>query len=252
MCSIQANHELTKSWYHLKFSGGPFVQPIHLQRPGGARLYINRVVFIVTRVRRKNIKSQTLGIGHDLREPVGLEESRTTCESVSVRSPLLSVTGLAVNVPVRAIAGDDRVQGLGAVMTLVALPVPLAALGKHLLGGEDDSTATGAALARGSLDFRGVDHGGAGSRIAAFSQRVARVIILVWRSYVSNRIDQEKAIDSFVQLSLLYWIRYLEFMLGERKTLKIGFSEEYVLNSPRFSYLYDLFVQSEKNRVACE
>lgn len=104
-----------------------------------------------------------------------------------MRSPLLAVTGLAVNVPVRAVAGDDRVQGLGAVATLVALSVPLAALSEHLLGGEDDATAAGAALARGGLDYRRVNHGGARSRIAAFFSQ--RVIILVWRSYISNRID---------------------------------------------------------------
>jgi len=38
-------------------------------------------------------------------------------------------------------------------------------------------------------------------------------------------------------------------MLGQRNPLTIGFSEEYDLNSPRFSYLYDLFVQSEKTKL---
>lgn len=83
-----------------------------------------------------------------------------------MRSPLLSVTGLAVNIPVRAVTGDDRVQGLGAVVAFVALPVPLAALGEHLLGGEDDATATRTTLAGRGLDNRGVDYGGARSRIA--------------------------------------------------------------------------------------
>jgi len=103
----------------------------------------------------------------DLREPVGLEESRATCESVSVRSPLLSVTGLAVNIPVRPVTGDDRVQGFGAVAAFVALPVPLAALGEHLLGSEDDATTARTTLAGRGLDDRGVDHGGTRSRIAA-------------------------------------------------------------------------------------
>lgn len=92
-----------------------------------------------------------------------------------MRSPSLPVTGLAVNIPVRAVAGDDRVQGLGAVVALVALPVPLAALGEHLLGGEDDATAARTALARRGLDYRSVDYGGARSRIAA-SQRVTCII----------------------------------------------------------------------------
>jgi len=84
-----------------------------------------------------------------------------------VRSPLLPVTGLAVNIPVRAVAGDDRVQGLGTVAALVAFPMPLAALGEHLLGGEDDATAAGTALAGWGLDYRSVDYGGTRSRITA-------------------------------------------------------------------------------------
>lgn len=83
-----------------------------------------------------------------------------------MRPPFLPVAGLAVDVPVRAVAGDDRVQGLGAVVTLVALSVPLTAPGEHLLGGEDDAAAARAALARWSLDRGGVDHGGAWSCIA--------------------------------------------------------------------------------------
>lgn len=111
----------------------------------------------------------------DLRESVGLEESRATCESVSVRSPLLPVARLTVYVPVRAVAGNNRVQGLGAVTALVALSVPFTTLGEHLLSGKDNATAAGATLAGRGLDYCGVDHGGARSRIAA-SQRIARVI----------------------------------------------------------------------------
>lgn len=83
-----------------------------------------------------------------------------------MRSPLLPIAGLAVDVPVRAVAGDDRVQGLGAVAAFVALPVPLAALGEHLLRGEDDAAAARATLAGRGLDRSGVDHGGAWSCIA--------------------------------------------------------------------------------------
>lgn len=84
-----------------------------------------------------------------------------------MRSPLLPVAGLAVDVPVRAVAGDNRVQGLGAVVALVALPVPLAALGEHLLGGEHYAAASRTALTRRRFDRRGVDHGGARGRVAA-------------------------------------------------------------------------------------
>lgn len=87
-----------------------------------------------------------------------------------MRSPLLAVAGLAVDVPVGPVARDDRVQGLGAVAALVALPVPLAALGEHLLGCEDHAATAGTALAGRGLDYRGVDHGGAGGRIAASSK----------------------------------------------------------------------------------
>lgn len=93
-----------------------------------------------------------------------------------MRSPLLPVARLAVDVPVRTVAGDDRVQGLGAVMTLVALPVPLTTLGEHLLSGEDDTTAARAPLAGRGLDYCGVDHGGAWSCIAASRRNHSRYL----------------------------------------------------------------------------
>lgn len=83
-----------------------------------------------------------------------------------MRSPFLSIAGLAVDVPVRAVAGDDGVQGLGAVVALETLPVPLTTPGEHLLGGEDDTAATWATLAGRSFDRGSVDHGGAWSCIA--------------------------------------------------------------------------------------
>lgn len=77
-----------------------------------------------------------------------------------MRAELLAVAGLAVHVSVGSVAGDDGVEGLVAVLALEALAMPLATLGKDLLGGEDYSTATRAPLAGRSLDDRGVDHGG--------------------------------------------------------------------------------------------
>lgn len=99
------------------------------------------------------------------RESISLEESRAAGKTVAVGSPLLAVAGLAVDVPVRAVAGYDRVEGLGAVPALEALPVPLAALGQHLLRGEDDPAAAGAALARRCLDRGSVDDRGVGRRV---------------------------------------------------------------------------------------
>jgi len=187
----------------------------------------------------------------DLREPVGLEESRAACESVSVRSPLLPVTGLAVDVPIRSVTGDDRVQSLGAVAALEALPVPLAALGEHLFSCEDHAATAGAALARRGLDYRGVDHGGAGSRIAV-SQRIVRVIAARSRS-ADRRVVQigEKRL-----FRLSAWtranstIRVSDGRTRKDKTEKRYFAEEF----QSFSLFRDLpgsIVQSQKNEIAC-
>lgn len=74
-----------------------------------------------------------------------------------MRAPLFAVAGLAVHVVIRTVASDDRVQRLGTVAALVALAMPLAALGQNLFGGEHDSAAARATLARGSLDGTRVD-----------------------------------------------------------------------------------------------
>lgn len=79
-----------------------------------------------------------------------------------MRTPLLAVASLAVDVLVRAITSDDRVQGLVAVFALEALAMPLATLGQNLLGSEHYTTAAGATLARGSLDLGSVDDSGLG------------------------------------------------------------------------------------------
>lgn len=94
------------------------------------------------------------------RQTVRLQESRATSESVSVGSPPLAVARSAVNILVRTIASDDRVKLPGAVVALVALPVPLTSLGQHLFRSKDHATATGAALAWLGLDDRRIDHRG--------------------------------------------------------------------------------------------
>lgn len=167
--------------------------------------YLNWRVFIVMHSAKLRVNSHVVW---DLRESIGLEESRATCESVSVRSPLFPVTGLAVNIPIRTVAGDDRIQGFGAVMTFVAFPVPLAALGEHLLGGENDAAAAGTTLARRSLDYCGVDYGGARSRIAA-SQKIIcineRVVFILsdWADCWTVRIMEKRLILSDHLLSIL-------------------------------------------------
>lgn len=84
-----------------------------------------------------------------------------------MRSPFLPVAGLAVDIFVGPVACDDRVESLGAVVALVALPVPFTALGQHLFSSEHHAAATRAALARWRLDRGGVDHGGTRGSIAA-------------------------------------------------------------------------------------
>lgn len=83
-------------------------------------------------------------------------------------SPSLAVAGLAVDVLVRPVAGNYRVEGLGAVVTLEALPVPLATLGQHLLGGEHHAAAARTTLARGRLDAGRVHDGGLWCCVAVF------------------------------------------------------------------------------------
>lgn len=56
-------------------------------------------------------------------------------------SPVLAVAGLAVDIIIRTIASDDRVQRLGAVMALVALAMPFTTLREDHFGSEDYTTA---------------------------------------------------------------------------------------------------------------
>lgn len=52
-------------------------------------------------------------------------------------SPLLSVASLAVDIAIGTITSDYGVKSLSAVATLVALAMPFAPLGQHLLSSEN-------------------------------------------------------------------------------------------------------------------
>lgn len=60
----------------------------------------------------------------NLLQAIGLQEARAASEAVAVGTPLLAVASLAVDVLVRAIAGNDGVESLGAVFALEALAMP--------------------------------------------------------------------------------------------------------------------------------
>lgn len=87
-----------------------------------------------------------------------------------MRSPFLSVASLAVDVFVGPVTGDDRVESFAAVVTLVAFPVPFAALCKHLFSSEYNATTTWTTFARWGLDYGGVDHGCTRSSIAVLQK----------------------------------------------------------------------------------
>lgn len=71
-----------------------------------------------------------------------------------MRSPILAVARLAVDVVIGSVASDDRVQRLGAVMALVALAMPFPTLGQDHFGSEDYTTAAWTTLSGRSLDGR--------------------------------------------------------------------------------------------------
>jgi len=69
---------------------------------------------------------------------------------------VLAVAGLAVDLLVGAVAGQDRVERTLALAAAEALLVPHAALGELLLGGVHHAAAAGTPLTLGRLDGRGV------------------------------------------------------------------------------------------------
>lgn len=100
----------------------------------------------------------TVGGDLFLSQAVSLKETRAAGESVTMGSPLLAVAGLAVHVVVRAVAGDDRIEGLGAVAAFEALAMPFATLGQDLFRGVYHATATWATLTGCGLDDGGIDY----------------------------------------------------------------------------------------------
>lgn len=87
-----------------------------------------------------------------------------------MRAPLFTVACLTVNIPVRTVAGDDRVERFGAVLTFEAFTMPWTTFGENLFGGEDHTTATGTSLTGRCLYAGRIDDGGPGSCIATFTQ----------------------------------------------------------------------------------
>lgn len=85
-------------------------------------------------------------------------------------APLLAIAGLAVDILIGAIASDDRIESLGAVLALETLAMPRTALGQHLLSGEYYAAAARAALAGWGLDLGSVDDGRLGSLLTAQTQ----------------------------------------------------------------------------------
>lgn len=75
-------------------------------------------------------------------------------------APLFAIAGSTVNVLVGTIASNDRVKSLVAVIALKAFAMPLASLGKHLLGGKDSSATAGTTLTGWCHDGSRVSHGG--------------------------------------------------------------------------------------------
>ena len=74
-----------------------------------------------------------------------------------MRTPVLSVARLAVDVVVGTVTRNDRVQNFRAVMTLVALAMPIATLGDHQLSSKDHTPATRTSSAWFRLDLGRID-----------------------------------------------------------------------------------------------
>lgn len=70
-----------------------------------------------------------------------------------MRAPTLSIARLTVDILIRSIAGDNRIQCLCAVVALVTLSMPITSLGDDQLCGKDHATASRAARSRLSLNL---------------------------------------------------------------------------------------------------
>lgn len=132
-----------------------------------------------------------------------------------MRSPFLSVAGFTVDVFVGPVACDDRVERFAAVVTLVALSVPFAALREHLLGGEHDAAATWTTFAGRGFDYGGVDHGCTRSGLAKNSE-IFRIRMI--RNFRRGRNLLIDTIESRERINLKCF--FFKFLLEGRKKYK--------------------------------
>lgn len=87
-----------------------------------------------------------------VRDRVAHEEGSAGTKTVAFRTKFLGVAKLAVNIPIRSIASEDRVQDSVTFEAVEASFVPNGAAGQHLLRSEDSSTAAGATVPVSRLD----------------------------------------------------------------------------------------------------
>jgi len=85
---------------------------------------------------------------------IRLQGTTALAITIALGSKLLGIATLAVDILVRSLAAQDRVQTLLAGAALEALLVPAASTGKHLFGGVHIASATGT-----SLTFGGTSNG---------------------------------------------------------------------------------------------
>lgn len=95
---------------------------------------------------------------NNLRQSVGLQESRTASKTISMWTKLLSVAGLAVNITIRTIASNNWVQGLVAIMTLETLAMPLSSFSKDFFSSEYNSATTRTTFSWWSFDDCGINY----------------------------------------------------------------------------------------------
>lgn len=108
-----------------------------------------RAALAFGRLDRGGVRIDERATGADLifGQAISLQETGAAGKSIAMWTPLLAIASPAVDIAIGAIAGIDRVQSLVAVFAVVALLVPLTALGQFLLGGKDGATATRTTLA---------------------------------------------------------------------------------------------------------
>lgn len=94
-----------------------------------------------------------------------------------MRTPILAVARFAVHILVGPIAGDDRVQRFRAVVALVALAMPFAALRQDQLGCVNGAAAARTTLAGGCLDFGRVNGASLRGEVTASRMRMFEIVL---------------------------------------------------------------------------